>query len=311
MDSTLLDQMRHLCRDRASYEHLKAILLQQERVHQIRWEQRDQKLLSTQTSNILTSDIFNNVIAREKALAQLADAIQRSPSLELTLQIAVQVTQKILQVDRVAIFRCHPDGSGEFLTDAISSGTTSLADMPEKQLLLAQHMIESIQTEHSVQMVDSIRTSSFSSHIVALLEQIGISSYAANKVYSGQEVWGILVAFNNRAAHSWADSDRTSLSLIATQIGIAISLTNLRQQSQDLADDVQILRVELDNLQQIVIEIAKNESKLTIKRDVLPICESTIIISFQDLVEAEEITDLEPELTELELVENVTSSNLE
>ena len=311
MDSTLLDQMRHLCRDRASYEHLKAILVQQERVYQISWEQRDQKLLSTQTSNTLTSDIFNNVIAREKALAQLADAIQRSPSLELVLQIAVQVAQKILEVDRVAIFRCHPDGSGEFSTDAIGSGITSLADMPERQLSLARHMIESIQAEHSVQMVDSIRTSSLSSHIVTVLEQIGISSYAANKIYAGQEVWGILVAFHGSADHSWADSDRTSLSLIATQIGIAISLTNLRQQSQDLADDVQVLRIELDNLQKIVIEIAKNESKLTIKPDITPIDESIITITSQDLVEAEEITDLEPELTELQIVENVTSSNLE
>jgi len=289
MDSTLLDQMRHLCRDRASYEHLKAILVQQERVHQISWEQRDQKLLSAQTSNILTSDIvtsdiFKSVVAREKALAQLADAIQRSPSLELVLQIAVQVAQKILQVDRVAIFRRHPDGSGEFSTDAIGSGITSLADMPERQLSLARHMIESIQTEYSVQMVDSIRTSSLSSHIVTLLEQIGISSYAANKIYAGQEVWGILVAFHGSADHSWADSDRTSLSLIATQIGIAISLTNLRQQSQELADDVQVLRVELDNLQQIVIEIAKNESKLIIKPDVNPICESIITITSQDLV---------------------------
>jgi len=289
MDSTLLDQMRHLCRDRASYEHLKAILVQQERVHQISWEQRDQKLLSAQTSNILTSDIvtsdiFKSVVAREKALAQLADAIQRSPSLELVLQIAVQVAQKILQVDRVAIFRRHPDGSGEFSTDAIGAGITSLADMPERQLSLARHMIESIQTEYSVQMVDSIRTSSLSSHIVTLLEQIGISSYAANKIYAGQEVWGILVAFHGSADHSWADSDRTSLSLIATQIGIAISLTNLRQQSQELADDVQVLRVELDNLQQIVIEIAKNESKLIIKPDVNPICESIITITSQDLV---------------------------
>jgi light-regulated signal transduction histidine kinase (bacteriophytochrome) len=141
MDSTLLDQVRHLCRDRAAYEHLKAILVQQERVHQISWEERYEKLIAAQSSDSQT-DIFSNIIAREKAIAQLADAIQRSPSLELVLQIAVQVAQKLLQVDRVAIFRCYPDGRGEFTTDAIASGLTSLADMPERQLSLARHMIE-------------------------------------------------------------------------------------------------------------------------------------------------------------------------
>ena len=258
MDSTLLDQVRHLCRDRAAYEHLKAILVQQERVHQISWEERYEKLITAQSSDTQT-DIFSNIIAREKALAQLADAIQRSPSLELVLQIAVQVAQKLLQVDRVAIFRCHPDGRGEFATDAIASGLTSLADMPERQLSLARHMIESTDPEHSAQTIDSIRTSSLSSHIVTLLEQIGISSYAANKIYAGQDVWGTLVAFDGSAYQRWTESDRTSLSLIAAQIGIAISLTNLRQQSQELTDDLQTLQTELDNLQQTVAELVEKK----------------------------------------------------
>ena len=279
MDSTLLEQIRHLCRDRAAYEHLKAILLQQERVHQLGWEKQYEKLISAQSSDpnsddpnsndTNSNDILSNIIAREKALAQLADAIQRSPSLELVLQIAVQVAQKLLQVDRVAIFRCHPDGRGEFVADAIASGLISLADMPERQLSLARHMIESTDPEHSAQTIDSIRTSSLSAHIVTLLQQIGISSYAANKIYAGQEVWGTLVAFHGSAYHSWTESDRTSLSLIAAQIGIAISLANLRQQSQELTDDLEILRIELGHLQQIVVDIVESKTDLDVMPDVM------------------------------------------
>ncbi len=262
MDSTLLDQIRLLCRDRAAYEHLKAILVQQERVHQLSWEERYEKLMSVQAPDGQASDIFSNIIAREKALAQLADAIQRSPSLELVLQIAVQVAQKLLQVDRVAIFRRYPDGRGEFATDAIAAGLDSLANMPERQLSLARHMIEATQDESAVQTVESISSSSLSSHIVTLLEQIGISSYAANKIYAGQLVWGNLVAFHGSEYHSWTESDRTSLSLVAAQIGIAISLTNLRQQSQELTDDLHTLQIELDNLQQTVTEIANGQAKI-------------------------------------------------
>jgi HPt (histidine-containing phosphotransfer) domain-containing protein len=283
MDSTLLDQVRHLCRDRAAYEHLKAILVQQERVHQISWEEQYEKLMASQSSDPQT-DIFSNIIAREKALAQLAEAIQRSPSLEIVLQIAVQVAQKLLQVDRVAIFRGYPDGRGEFTTDAIATGMTSLADMPERQLSLARHMIESTEPEHSAQTIDSIRTSSLSSHIVTLLEQIGISSYAANKIYAGQDVWGTLVAFDGGTYHSWSESDRTSLSLIAAQIGIAISLTNLRQQSQELTDDLQTLQIELDNLQQTVVELAAKESKSSVASDIP-----------QNIEQLTESTDLEPD----------------
>ncbi len=297
MDSTLLDQVRHLCRDRAAYEHLKAILVQQERVHQMSWEERYEKLIAAQSSDSQT-DIFSNIIAREKALAQLADAIQRSPSLELVLQIAVQVAQKLLQVDRVAIFRCHPDGRGEFATDAIASGLTSLADMPERQLSLARHMIESTDPEQSAQTIDSIRTSSLSSHIVTLLEQIGISSYAANKIYAGQDIWGTLVAFHGSVYHSWSESDRTSLSLIAAQIGIAISLTNLRQQSKELTNDLQTLQIELDNLQQTVAELAEREYKSSLEGSEL----ETIVSNAEEITNFRDDSISQNELPPLLLV---------
>ncbi len=298
MDSTLLDQVRNLCRDRAAYEHLKAILVQQERVHQLSWEDRHEKLISANSSDANSldskaSDIFKNIIAREKALAQLADAIQRSPSLELILQVAVQVAQKLLQVDRVAIFRAHPDGRGEFAIDAIAAGVTSLADMPERQLSLARHMIE-----HAAQTIDSIRSSSLSSHIVTLLEQIGISSYAANKIYAEQEVWGTLVAFEGNAYHNWSESDRTSLSLIAAQIGIAISLNDLRQQSQELTDDLRVLQIELDNLQQTVLGISES-----IHTDNSVIALDVTASIAQDVVEDGQINDLEPDDLELDDLE--------
>jgi hypothetical protein len=261
MESTLLDQIRHLCRDRAAYERLKAILVQQERVFQLSWEERQEKLLPEQVLVTEASNIFSNILAREKALAQLAEAIQRSPSLELVLQVAVQVAQKVLQIDRVAIFRRHPDGRGEFVTDAIASGLASIADMPERQLVLSRHMIESMQAEQSSQTVDNIRSSSLSSHFVTLLQQIGISTYAVNKIYEGHATWGTLVAFHGNIYHSWSESDRTYLSLLSAQIGTAISLSNLRQQSQTLTDDVQNLQTELDGLQKIVSEMISSEPK--------------------------------------------------
>ena len=257
MDSTLLDQIRHLCRDRAAYEHLKAILVQQERVHQLSWEEQSAKLLAT--SEAQGTDAFSNIIAREKALAQLAEAMQRSPSLDLVLQIAVQSAQKLLQVDRVAIFRHYPDGLGEFITDAIATGVTSLAEMPERQHSLTRHIIESTQIEDSVQIFNSITNSSLSTHSINLLEQIGIASYAANKIYAGQELWGTVIAFHGSNYHGWSEVDRTSLALISAQIGIAIALSNLRQQSQSLAHDLQVLQLEVNGLQQTVNEIAKAE----------------------------------------------------
>ncbi|OIP75621.1 MAG: hypothetical protein AUK48_07210 [Oscillatoriales cyanobacterium CG2_30_44_21] len=307
MDSTLLNQVRYLCRDRASYEHLKAILVQQERVHQLSWEERYEQINAS--SDQQNSNIFNNILVREKALAQLADAIQRSPSLDLVLQVAVQVAQKLLQVDRVAIFRCDADGRGEFTTDAIAAGLTSLADMPERQLSLSRHMVESTQAESSIQIIDSIRSSSLSSYIVNLLEQIGISSYAANKIYAGQGVWGTLVAFHSSVSHGWTESDRTSLSLVATQIGVAIALANLRLQTQQLSSDLQTLQVELNQLQQTVTDLAKHQP-IRSERETSAIAEifpeiDTEVISASVEEELANIINRSLETEEIESIETI------
>lgn len=352
MDATLLEQIRHLCRDRAAYERLKAILVQQERLHQLSWEDRCKNLLPNlvpdllpnlvpvmgadsgivatrdlpQESEILATTgnipishtneantLLSNIIVREKSIAQLTDAIQRSPSLDLVLQIAVQVAQKLLQVDRVAIFRRHPDGRGEFITDAIATGVTSLADMPERQLSLARHLTESATIEHSDQTVDNIRSSSLSSHIVTVLEQIGISSYAANKIYAGQELWGTLVAFHGSFYHSWTESDRTSLSLVASQISVAIAITHLRQQSQTLSDDVRFLQHELDKLQATVSEIVEQQKLVkTLNEPVNEPVNESIDQLMEDLAEQQqaqldrEIIESLPEDSSKEFLEEPT-----
>jgi GAF domain-containing protein/HPt (histidine-containing phosphotransfer) domain-containing protein len=312
MDSTLLDQIRHLCRDRAAYERLKAILVQQERVHQLSWEEQYIKLIAR--SETQETDPSFDILVREKALAQLAEAMQRSPSLDLVLQVAVQTTQKLLQVDRVAIFRHHSDGLGEFITDAIATGLLSLAEMPSRHSL-TRHIIESTQIEDSAQTFNSISNSSLSTHSINLLEQIGIASYAANKIYVGQEFWGTVVAFHGSNYHNWSESDRTSLSLISAQIGIAVTLSNLRQQTQSLAHDLQVLQLEVNNLQPKVNEIVESEISEINETEIIKdeineteeqtedLLESPITLSISPVIEIQEI---EPEVIEIQEIESIS-----
>jgi hypothetical protein len=308
MDSTLLDQIRHLCRDRAAYEHLKAILVQQERVHQLSWEEQYIKLIAR--SETQETDPSLDILVREKALAQLAEAMQQSPSLELVLQVAVQTAQKLLQVDRVAIFRHHSDGLGEFITDAIATGLLSLAEMSSRHSL-TRHIIESTQIEDSAQTFNSISNSNLSTHSINLLEQIGIASYAANKIHVGQEFWGTVVAFHGSNYHNWSESDRTSLSLISAQIGIAVTLSNLRQQSQSLAHDLQVLQLEFNNLQPKVNEIVESEiNEAEIIKDEIneteEQLESLITLSISPVIEIEEIeTASIPELVSESIIDTV------
>jgi HPt (histidine-containing phosphotransfer) domain-containing protein len=112
--------------------------------------------------------------------------------------------------------------------------------------------------------------------------------------------------------HSWSESDRTSLSLIAAQIGIAISLTNLRQQSQELTNDLQTLQIELDNLQQTVAELAEKSANSTDDQTINPNNQNVVGEEENNVLNKDlDSGDLEIEVIQLDKDTDVEESELE
>ncbi|MBW4559787.1 MAG: GAF domain-containing protein [Mojavia pulchra JT2-VF2] len=149
---------------------------------------------------------------RQRALANTVDKIRQSLDIDTIFKATTQEVRRLLEVERVAIYRFYPDWSGEFVADSIVDGWTPIVK--------SQPMTERL-----------------------LLQGTQAGKYARNEVFvpisQGEKLWGLLVAYQNSQPRYWQDEEINLLAQVGVQIGVALqqaeSLKQMQIQAEKLA----------------------------------------------------------------------------
>ncbi|MEI1376915.1 GAF domain-containing protein [Nostoc sp. UHCC 0926] len=149
---------------------------------------------------------------RQRALANTVEKIRQSLEIEAIFKTTTQEVRRLLEVERVAIYRFYPDWSGEFVADSIVDGW-----MP---LVKPQPLTESV-----------------------LVQGTKAGKYARNEIFvpisQGEKLWGLLVAYQNSQPRYWQDEEINLLAQVGVQLGVALqqaeSLKQMQVQTQKLA----------------------------------------------------------------------------
>ncbi|MEH2275201.1 MAG: GAF domain-containing protein [Nostoc sp.] len=149
---------------------------------------------------------------RQRALANTIEKIRQSLEIEAIFKTTTQEVRRLLEVERVAIYRFYPDWSGEFVADSIVDGW-----MP---LVKPQPVTESV-----------------------LVQGTKAGKYARNEIFvpisQGEKLWGLLVAYQNSQPRYWQDEEINLLAQVGVQLGVALqqaeSLKQMHVQTQKLA----------------------------------------------------------------------------
>ncbi|MEH1918300.1 GAF domain-containing protein [Nostoc sp.] len=149
---------------------------------------------------------------RQRALANTVEKIRQSLDIEVIFKTTTQEVRRLLEVERVAIYRFYPDWSGEFVADSIVDGWTPMVK--------PQPVTESV-----------------------LVQGKQAGKYARNEVFvpisQGEKLWGLLVAYQNSQPRYWQDEEINLLAQVGVQLGVALqqaeSLTQMQVQAQKLA----------------------------------------------------------------------------
>jgi len=151
---------------------------------------------------------------RQRALANTVEKIRQSLDIDIIFNATTQEVRRLLEVERVAIYRFYPDGSGEFVADSIVDGW-----MP---MLKSQPITERILMQE---------------------KQASKKKYARNEVFvpisQGEKLWGLLVAYQNSQPRYWQDEEINLLAQVGVQLGVALqqaeSLKQVQAQAQKLS----------------------------------------------------------------------------
>ncbi|MEH2053520.1 GAF domain-containing sensor histidine kinase [Nostoc sp.] len=149
---------------------------------------------------------------RQRALANTVEKIRQSLDIEAIFKTTTQEVRRLLEVERVAIYRFYPDWSGEFVADSIVDGWTPVVK--------PQPLTESV-----------------------FVQRTKAGKYARNEVFvpisQGEKLWGLLVAYQNSQPRYWQDEEINLLAQVGVQLGVALqqaeSLKHMQVQAQKLA----------------------------------------------------------------------------
>ncbi|PSM47055.1 histidine kinase [Chroococcidiopsis sp. CCALA 051] len=176
---------------------------------------------------------------RSQLFAEVTLKIRQSLELEDILQAAAIEVQKILQADRVLIYRLRSDSTGSVVAEAVLPGWFSVLGQqfaaevfPEDcHQLYCQGRIRGI--------ADVEREENIAPCLVEFMRQFQVKAKLVVPIIIKAELWGLLIAHQCSSSRDWTDFETELLGQLADQIGIAITQAQLLEQetrySQELA----------------------------------------------------------------------------
>lgn len=185
-------------------------------------------------------DISDRLRLRQQARlsAEISHKIRQSLQLEEIWQTAVEEVQKLLQVDRVLIFRFDADGRGTVVKEQVLAGYPSVigTDISDPCFGLSyQHRYQ----QGHVHSVADITQAGFHRCYVEFLQQFDVQACVIVPILLRDRLWGVLIIHHCQAPRVWLPSEIALISQLSNQIGIALTQAQLleqeRQQRQELA----------------------------------------------------------------------------
>ena len=196
----------------------------------------------------------------QKTIAITVEKIRQFLDLESIFRASTEELRKLLNTDRVAIYRFHPDWSGEFVFESVAAGWTSLIEEQVHRPELGENVSEcSVKDLAESPVVDTylqdteggrfargevyricndIYNSGFSDCYLRVLESYQAKAYVIIAIYHGQKLWGLLAVYQNNNKRDWQEDEVYLLTHVGTQLGVALQQAEFLQQLQTQAAEL-------------------------------------------------------------------------
>ncbi|MHC5861520.1 GAF domain-containing sensor histidine kinase [Nostoc sp.] len=179
---------------------------------------------------------------RDQVIAQIVNKIRLHLDIETIFKTTTQEIRKLLQADRVAIFSFNPDWSGNFVAESFASGWTPLVGV---QPTIFDTYLQQTQggryLDNQTFTVNNIYQAGLTDCHITLLEQFQAKSFATAPIFQGDQLWGIITAYQNTLPRQWQSYEVESLTIISTQIGVALQHYKLLAYAQYQAEQQKTL----------------------------------------------------------------------
>jgi methyl-accepting chemotaxis protein PixJ len=189
---------------------------------------------------------------REQGMAKLQEKLRNAKEETSVFQIATQGGRKLLDVDRVAIYKFDADWSGKFIAESATPGWASLI---ETVLVIEDTHLQRTKggryKDGECFTVDDIYAAGHQACHVELLEQLEARAYVIAPIFgANRKLWGLIAAYQNSGAKKWQKDDVDNLRQLGLQVGIAMEQIDYVGQLQRKAEQEQTINRIAERIRQ-------------------------------------------------------------
>ncbi len=166
---------------------------------------------------------------KAQLFAEISLKIRQSLQIEEILQTTVKEVQRILQADRVLIYRLRPDGTGSSVAEAVVPGWQSVLGHIFSAEVFPQEYHQ-LYSRGRIRAIEDVETSQITPCMVEFSRQFDIKAKLIVPIILNQKLWGLLIAHQCATARQWSNFEIELLDQLANQIGIALDQGQLLEQ---------------------------------------------------------------------------------
>jgi light-regulated signal transduction histidine kinase (bacteriophytochrome) len=229
------------------YQQVQSLNTSLERQVKDRTEALQQQSEQLQQSNAE----LEQVVKRQMTLSRIVAKMRESLEIDTIFQIATEELGKVLQAERVAIYRFAEDWGGAFVSnyESVVPKWQGVGELGVNTVWNDTHLQETqggrYRTGES-SIVHDIYEPGYTQCHIDILEQFQIKAFMTFPIFVGQQLWGLLGVYQHSATRQWKPSEIEFVKHIAAQLGVALQhaelLAQTRQQAEQLSHTLNDLR---------------------------------------------------------------------
>lgn len=185
---------------------------------------------------------------QQKILFNVVAKIRASLDLETIFKTTATEVRRLLQVDRVGIFRFFPNSEwndGEFVSEDVAEGFSSAIAAKINDHCFGNQYAADYQAGR-IQAVADIYKAGLKDCHIEVLAQFQIRANLVVPLLQGQTLWGLLCLHYCTHPHGWQPEEIDFVKQIATQLSVALRQAELldqsRRQNATLTDALEVLK---------------------------------------------------------------------
>ncbi|MEW6498690.1 MAG: ATP-binding protein, partial [Cyanobacteriota bacterium] len=204
-------------------------------------------------------ETFWQMAQREKAIARVIQHMRQTLDLETIFTATTQELRRVINCDRIAIYRFNPDWSGEFVAESVGGEwisllrqqhndstfttdtvedssctvkTLSSSNEPVRDTYLQRTKGGAYRRGASYLAVEDIYQAHFPSCYIKLLEQFQARAYITVPIFCGSQLWGLLATYQNSGSRQWKTAEINMMLQVGSQLGVALQQAELLEETQ-------------------------------------------------------------------------------